>query len=68
MARADLTPREVEALEAVTRPNGSRNGAAAALGISRRSLDCRLERAFRKLGVNSIGAAARVWWGRTDQR
>jgi DNA-binding CsgD family transcriptional regulator len=54
-----LTPREVEILDLVSRPGGSRKGAAAALGISRHTVDHHLTIAYAKLGVDSIGAAAR---------
>ena len=55
-----LTDRERDVLDLVSRPGGSRKEAAAALGIGRRTVDHHLSTAFRKLGVDSVAAAARL--------
>jgi DNA-binding NarL/FixJ family response regulator len=54
-----LTDRERDVLDLVSRPGGSRKGAAAALGVSHKSVDRVLASVFRKLGVDNIAAAAR---------
>lgn len=54
-----LTERERQVLDLVTGPCGSRKEAAAALGISRRTVDAHLRSIFLKLGVETIGGAAR---------
>ena len=55
-----LTDREHLILDLVTRPGGTRKEAAAALGISRHTVDHHLRVVFLKLGVDSIAAAARL--------
>jgi len=54
-----LTDRERQVLDLVTGPRGSRKAAAAALGISRSTVDAHLVSVFRKLNVQTIGGAAR---------
>ncbi len=54
-----LTRRERQVLDLVTGPHGSRKEAAAALGISTSTVDGHLASVFHKLGVESIGGAAR---------
>jgi len=60
-----LTPREILVLDLVSRPGGSRKEAAAALGISRYTVDHHLRVIYAKLGVDSVGAAAR-WFGHLE--
>ena len=60
-----LTPREVLVLDLVSRPGGSRKGAACALGVSRHTVDHHLRTIYAKLGVDSIGAAGR-WFGHLE--
>jgi DNA-binding CsgD family transcriptional regulator len=54
-----LTPRELEILDLVSRPGGSRKEAACALGISKHTVDHHLTIVYAKLGVDNVGAAAR---------
>ncbi len=57
----DPTARQLEVLAALG-ANGSRKGAAAALGVSEHAIRGDLERLYRRLGVGSaIGAAFRLW-------
>lgn len=58
-----LTDRELLVLDLVSRPGGSRKAAAAALGIGTRGVDHHLQSVFRKLGVDSVAAAARMLGG-----
>ena len=65
-ARADLpayglTPREVDAIRCVATGLANRD-IAVALGVSERTVQKHLERAYRKLGVRSRSEAARVAW------
>jgi DNA-binding CsgD family transcriptional regulator len=59
----DLTERELEVLELCTRPGGSRRATAHALGVTVHTVDRHLGAAYRKLGVDHLGAAARLVWG-----
>jgi DNA-binding NarL/FixJ family response regulator len=54
-----LTDREWQVFDLVTGPRGSRKAAAAALGISESTVDGHLHSVFAKLGVETIGGAAR---------
>lgn len=58
------TPAERAALLAVCQPGASYDSAAATLGISRTALSRRLQRLYRRLGVNSDAQAAMVLYGR----
>ncbi|HEX8207871.1 MAG TPA: helix-turn-helix transcriptional regulator [Solirubrobacteraceae bacterium] len=58
---AGLTAREAQVMELVAR-GGSNRDAAEHLGVSGRTVEKHLERAFRKLGATSrSAAAARAW-------
>ncbi len=60
-----LSARELEVLDLVSRPGGSRKAAACALGISMRTVARHLEVIYFKLGVTNVAAAARLL-GRTE--
>lgn len=52
------TARELEILEALSRPGAKRSTVAAELGISEFTVDAHLRSLYRRLGVNSATQAA----------
>ena len=61
LRRAGLTPREADVMRLVA-VGGSNRDVAARLGLSDRTVQKHLERAFRKLGVSSRSAASAEAW------
>lgn len=58
------TDRELQVLEAVTRPRATRYSAARELGITPSTVRVHLHNLYRKLGVRTSGQAWRVLNGR----
>jgi DNA-binding NarL/FixJ family response regulator len=64
----DVTDRQREIIERLTRPGETQQAVADDLGISVQTVKNHLQAAYRTLGVRSIGQAARVLEERTFVR